>query len=108
MAPLGYSTSATCPRTLSKALRLARALPDLMRTRPRRDDGGLDDPVQLDVLCELVVPDLYGRKDAVAIPDLVGEANPAPHTVQCILLDPIVPEQASPEGAARPELRSPE
>ena len=59
---------------------------------------GLEQPVLLDVLGVLVEGDLDGQRDVEAPPDLVAEADAAPHGVERVLLPPVALEQAPLDG----------
>ena len=62
---------------------------------------GLQQPVLLDVLGELVEGDLDGQRDAEAPCNLVPEPDAAPHGGQRVLLPPVALEQAPLDGTLR-------
>ena len=62
-------------------------------------DGGLEQPVVLDVLGIFVVGHFDGQREPVTTPDLVGEPDLAPHGVEGFFL-PSVP-RSKPRWMAR-------
>ena len=67
---------------------------------PKPVNRGLDQPVLLDVLGELVESDLDRQRDAEAPADLIAETDAAPHGVECVLLPAVALKQAALDGLA--------
>ena len=65
---------------------------------PQPVNRGLEQPVLLDVLGELVEGDLNGQRDAEAPPYLFVEPDASPHGVERVLLPPVAVEQPALDG----------
>ena len=59
---------------------------------------GLEQPILLDVLSELVKGHFNGQRDAEATLDLFAEPDAAPDSMKRLLLPPISLQQAAPHG----------
>ena len=67
---------------------------------PKPVNRGLEQPVLLDVLGELVEGDLDGQRDAETPADLVAETDAAPDGVERVLLPAVALKQAALDGLA--------